>query len=129
MNNDFVKFDSEVHTVEHNILHHRNIISPFSNYEFINNSDSISEIFIDKSYGYAYDDYYLKKGAAVYGQLEKLPEYSGDSLSNYGFLRVPFRKIPRIWVNNLLELNDILANIKSLDENLVVHLRWIFRRP
>jgi hypothetical protein len=123
MNSDFIKFDSEIHTVEHNILHHRNIISPFSNFNIINDNDSLSEVFIDKSYGYAYDDYFLKKNAALYGQLHKLPEYSGDSLSNYGFLRVPFRKIPRVWVNNLLELNNIIKNIESLDKNLVIHLR------
>lgn len=123
MNKDFLLFDPFVHSVENNILHHKNIISPFSNYGKVEPLQTKNRIFIDSSYGYSFEENYLKNGAALYGELAHLPDYSGDELNNMGFLRVPFRKIPRVKVNDLMDLRNIISGIKLVDPNLRIHFR------
>lgn len=122
----FIPFDSRIHTSEQNVLTYRNIVSPFCDLSQINNEHSEGKAYIDENYGLVYDDYYLAKDAFIYGQVDKIPEYSGDHLANQGFLRVPFRKIPKILVNNRAELMAILSGIESRDPDLVVLYRGQF---
>src|ERR1700722_18229601 len=60
---------------------------------------------------------------AIYGKTVDLPSYSGDHLANDGFLRVPFRRIPRRIVPTRREIEAILASITSADDNLRILLR------
>lgn len=125
--NGFRLFNSRENTVEHNIITYRNIISPFSNTANIVAAKANGEVFVDENYGFVYDDYYLKGQTSIYGELNLLPPYSGDHLANYGFLRVPFRKIPRVWIDNKQQLMNIVASIQSDDPNIVVLYRGQFQ--
>src|ERR1700761_5294246 len=70
-------------------------LNEFSAFTNLSAVESVSDqIIVDRNYGLAYTEMKLLP-AAIYGAAEDLPAYSGDSLSNHGFLRVPFRRIPR----------------------------------
>lgn len=97
-----------------------NEYSAFANpYEIVRASD---EVMVDRHYGLAYNRLEFRP-AAIYGRTEDLPEFSGDSLANYGFLRVPFRRIPRRIVRSRTEIEELIANIKSGDPNLQMLFR------
>lgn len=125
--NGFRQYNKKEHTVEHNVITYRNIISPFSNPENIFAEKTNGEVLVDENFGFVYDDYYLKGQTSIYGEADQLPLYSGDYLANYGFLRVPFRKIPRVWIDNKVELMNIVNGIKSNDPNIVVLYRGQFQ--
>jgi hypothetical protein len=97
-----------------------NEYSAFANcHEIVRASD---EVIVDRHYGLAYHRLEFRP-AAIYGWTEDLPDFSGDSLANYGFLRVPFRRIPRRIVRSRTEIEELLANIKFEDPNLQMLFR------
>lgn len=79
-------------------------------------------LIMDQYYGQVYHTMELRP-AAIYGRTDDLPEYSGDHLANNGFLRVPFRRIPRHVVGSRAEIEALLASIQSVDDNLVMLFR------
>lgn len=123
----FIQFNNIENSGELNIKTHRNIISPFANIDAISDKHSNGEIYVDENYGYVYDDFYIKGQTEIYGKADSLPMYSGDQIANYGFLRVPFRKIPRVWVNNRDERTAIINGLQSNDPNLVLLYRGQFQ--
>ncbi|WP_181257016.1 FRG domain-containing protein [Vibrio splendidus] len=106
-----------------NVYQYKNIISPFCNKEVTTNLSSTGNIVIDKNYGLTYDRELIQHHAAVYGYEEAIPDYSGDQLVTDGYLRVPFRKIPRINISNRVELDALLSSIESRDPNLKLLFR------
>jgi FRG domain len=95
-------------------------VSPFADrHHLARGSD---ELILDRQYGLAYHSMQLDP-AAIWARTSDLPSYSGDHLANFGFLRVPFRRIPRRIVHSRAEIEDLLAVIKSADPNL----RMLFR--
>src|SRR5712692_11523353 len=83
----------------------RNECSPFSDLSQVKDTPVADSIVVDSYYGQAYDAAFFDNVRAVYGEATILPEYSGDELANYGFLRVPFRRVPRCLVRNRKELD------------------------
>jgi hypothetical protein len=81
-----------------------------------------NNLIIDRYYGQCYHELELRP-AGIYGRTMDLPIYSGDHLANNGFLRVPFRRIPRRIVHSRTELEIILESISSADDNLQLLLR------
>lgn len=81
-----------------------------------------NDLIVDHYYGLSYETMELLP-AAIYGKTEDIPLYSGDSLSNDGFLRVPFRRIPRRIVRSRAEIEDLVGSIRSADENLRILFR------
>ena len=79
-------------------------------------------LIVDRYYGQAYHAMELTP-AAIYGRTAVHPSYSGDELANHGFLRVPFRRIPRRVVRSRAELEAILGGIRSADSSLRILLR------
>jgi FRG domain len=79
-------------------------------------------LIVDRYFGHAYHTM-EPRPAAIYGRTADLPVYSGDQLANDGFLRVPFRRIPRRVVHTLTEIKELLTVIRSADQNL----RLLFR--
>jgi hypothetical protein len=77
---------------------------------------------VDPFYGQVYD-----KGrefpSALYGRTDELPVYAGESFGNDGFLRVPFRRIPRIIMRSRIEFEAFVSIIKSADPNLMTLYR------
>jgi hypothetical protein len=67
---------------------------------------------LDTYYGQTFDalDH---PAAAFYGQTEALPESPFDALANEGFLRVPFRRIPRRSVASRAEIETIIARVTT----------------
>lgn len=106
-----------------NVLQYKNMISPFCNEEIISKINSNNINLIDSNYGLVYDESLIANNACVYGLTNKLPTYSGDQLANYGFLRIPFRKIPRIKLKNRTELNNFIQAIEIRDKNLILQFR------
>jgi len=81
-----------------------------------------NELIIDRHYGLAYHAMELRS-SAIWGSTADLPEYSGDHLGSAGFLRVPFRRIPRCVVRSRAEIERLVAGIRSADPSL----RMLFR--
>lgn len=106
-----------------NVLQHKNLISPFCNKSVTTNLTSSQSTVIDNNYGLTYDRELITNNAVVYGYEEGIPDYSGDQLVTDGYLRVPFRKIPRIDVSNRTELDTLLSSIESRDPNLKLLFR------
>jgi hypothetical protein len=97
-----------------------NEISPFCDPSLIDRESD--ELILDQYYGQVYNVMPLRP-AAIYGRTSELPAFNCDQLSNDGFLRVPFRRIPRRVVRNRAELEWIVGSIQSTDENLRVQFR------
>jgi hypothetical protein len=79
-------------------------------------------IMVDRHYGLVYTEMELLP-VAVYGKTDDLPAYSGDELANYGFLRVPFRRIPRRIVHSRKDVESIVGSIHSADTKLRILYR------
>jgi hypothetical protein len=79
-------------------------------------------LIVDQYYGHAYHPMEIRP-AAIYGRTTDLPDYSGDHLANDGFLRVPFRRIPRVIVRSRAEIEELLASFRSADDNLQMLFR------
>jgi len=94
--------------------------SPFTDREAL--GQRRDELIVDRYYGQAYHAMELRS-AGIYGRTADLPAYSGDQLANHGFLRVPFRRIPRRVVHTRAEIEALLASIRSGDDNLRIQLR------
>ena len=107
---------------ELNVLQYKNMISPFCK-ENILTLKSNSTLVVDNNYGLVYDEVLINSKCAIYGDADKIPMYSGDQLENLGYLRVPFRKIPRIKLNNQQELNELLSMFEVKDKNLKLQFR------
>lgn len=118
---DFGRYIDEGH--EQNVHQYKNIISPFCNENTLTKISSKGESIIDSNYGLVYDKELIEQNALVYGDHNRIPDYSGDELSNAGFLRVPFRKIPRININNRQELDSLIKSIERRDSNLELLFR------
>lgn len=95
-------------------------VSPFANPDQIVRSGD--RFFVDHYYGQVYREMEVRP-AAIYGPTRRLPAYAGDQLANDGFLRVPFRKVPRRIVRSREELDNIVNNIYSANDVL----RTLFR--
>ena len=80
-------------------------------------------LIVDSFYGQLYDQMPLD-ARAIYGPTDELPAYDIDRLSNHGFLRVPFRRIPRRVVHSPQELLKVLEPlILTLYKRGVVYFR------
>lgn len=106
-----------------NVFQFKNMISPFCNERIVLDSKESDNALLDINYGMVYDEVLISNEAVVYGYTDKIPPYSGDSLSNYGFLRIPFRKIPRIKLSSRKELDSFINSIQNRDKNLVLQFR------
>lgn len=105
---------------ELNLQRYRNDISPFSEVE--NARGEGAGLFVDTHYGLTYDEPFLGV-RALYGATEALPAYGVDRLATMGFLRVPFRRIPRIRIRNQNELDAFIGGMESKDKNLRILYR------
>ncbi|ALI98584.1 FRG domain-containing protein [Rufibacter tibetensis] len=106
-----------------NVQQYKNIISPFCNERNVSKAKRNNNTLIDSNYGLVYDEELITEEAVVYGYTESIPMYSGDQLENYGFLRIPFRKIPRILLKSRAELDNFINSIENRDENLLIQYR------
>lgn len=70
------------------------------------------ELLVDTYYGQAFD-FAVFEESAIYGETGELPEYPLDVLANYGFLRVPFKRIARCLVRGRDELEGVLAEASA----------------
>jgi hypothetical protein len=97
-----------------------NEISPFTNRQSL--PSQTGDLIVDKFYGQAYRGMPIVP-AGIYGKTNELPEFSGESIANYGYLRVPFRRIPRRLVKSRAEIEAILNSLQSADPDLKLLLR------
>lgn len=104
-----------------NIERFRNECSPFSR---IGPGTPVLDgcILVDSYYGQAFD-FQIREESAVYGATQELPAYLSDKHADRGFLRVPYRRIPRFWVHNRHELEAILALARHYHPGAEVLLR------
>src|SRR5579872_7403892 len=65
------------------------------------------DLVVDENYGLVYDDWVLDD-TAVYGRSDGLAPGPLDTQATLGFLRVPFRRIPRISVTTVAEIESVL---------------------
>ena len=109
--------------LERGVYQYKNVISPFANQEIIKKVKKNKQLAVDENYGLVYDRSLVHVPAHIYGKESDIPFYSGDQLENFGFLRVPFRKIPRIKINNRDELDRFVNSIELRDPNLKLLFR------
>jgi hypothetical protein len=104
---------SEMHA-QRNLQPYRNEFSPFSGVDRMKpeTASASPAVVADSYYGQTYNAW-QGEGRAIYGRTDDLPEYAGDHLANEGFLRVPFRRIPRCLVADRRELLGIVSSIGS----------------
>ncbi len=105
--------------MEHNIQYARNEASPFSDIDKLQGA-SDGRILVDTYYGLTYDSWVEKEPVSPYGRTAEFPEFAGDQLANLGFLRVPFRRVPRRLVKNRTELEQIINSVYSKDPSVTV---------
>ena len=68
------------------------------------------DLLIDPAYGLIYDQAFANT-VGLYGRSTEIPQMPGDELANVGFLRVPFRRVPRRRLRSRAELDRIVAAI------------------
>ncbi len=91
-----------------NVARWRNECSP---YAIMRSRQSGPRLVIDTYYGRAFD-FPLHENYGVYGITEALPDAPGCELANHGFLRLPYRKIPRFDVGSRAEMDRLLKNVR-----------------
>ncbi|WP_299676314.1 FRG domain-containing protein [uncultured Dokdonia sp.] len=95
-----------------NISRYRNTFSPYSEIDKITKITPKKHVHIDKYYGLAYD-HWIEEGGAFYGKTDKMEFYGIDHKADMGFLRIPFRRIPRISIKKHDDINSILHDLKK----------------
>ena len=105
--------------VELNIRRFRNQVSPFGN---LSNNGPAGPIMIDTYYGLPYDSSVMRAGA-IYGPTDALPPSTIDGLATDGFLRVPFRRIPRIRIRNESQLRAFVNTLSAAEDEMRFYFR------
>ena len=100
---------------ELNLQRHRNEVSPFA--ELPRTSLPNDPLYVDTHYGLVYNGVFLES-TALYGPTDALPSYGADVLADLGFLRVPFRRLPRIRMRHQADLDRFVSMIRSEDPKL-----------
>ncbi len=106
---------SEAANPWHNLEHFRNECSPLSGVE-TPRPRTDGKLFVDSQYGHAFD-FLLTESSAVYGFTESLAAMSQQS--ELGYLRVPYRCIPRIRVRSRSEVDAIVDTVRARHGGLV----------
>lgn len=94
-----------------NLRPHLNTFSPFSRVDRVPESSEESLV-VDENYGLIYNAWF-HRAPGLYGLTEALPVGPLDHLATYGFLRTPFRRIPRIAVESIQQVRGVVANIRE----------------
>lgn len=89
-----------------------NQISPFQSEFFSMQIDGEVEVYVDQYYGNCYQSPLLDSGE-IYGATNLFPKSEMDVLENNGYLRVPFRRIPRRIIKSRNELTQITSYIRE----------------
>ena len=98
---------SDLAKLENNFERNINEFSPFSAAIL----PGASEWFVDSFFGQVYTGVSVhSKG--IYGITNEMPNYPEDELANFGYLRVPFRKIPRRIVKTKAELYALVGSLR-----------------
>ena len=100
----------DVAELKNNCERNINEFSPFSTTILPGSSDW----FVDSFFGQVYTGVSMQS-EGIYGTTAEMPDYPEDKLANFGYLRVPFRKIPRVIVNTLRNFSAIKADITRPD--------------
>lgn len=77
---------------------------------------------IDALHGYMWN-YQLEPGDAVYGRTEAFPADPLDRLSNGQYVRVPYRRVPRIRVGSVQALREIESSLRTINSSRSVMWR------
>jgi hypothetical protein len=80
------------------------------------------DFIVDERYGQVYESW-VESARGVYGITEQLPISGFDRFANRGFLRVPFRRIPRIGVPDRKTLGNLLNSWRRSNPDVVMLLR------
>lgn len=107
--------------VELNLRPHSNIFSPFSRVDRAVKTSEKSLV-VDENYGLIYDDWF-HRAPGLYGQTEVLPGGPLDHLATEGFLRTPFRRIPRIAVESPQKVRETVEIIRELSTDRTLLFR------
>jgi hypothetical protein len=78
-------------------------------------------LLVDSFYGQAFD-FEIEGGRAVYGAAPDLPPYPGEERS-FGFLRIPYRRIPRVAVASRAELEALVESVRQRRDGQGILLR------
>ena len=106
--------------VSRNLGYVINEFSPYCDPLLIDCSND--DLIVDRYYGQVYSRMPLNS-AALYGRTPALPAFNCEQLENDGFLRVPFRRIPRCVVRSRAEIEELVGRIQSPDPNLKIQYR------
>lgn len=94
---------------EHGLAPFRNEVAPSA---VIADRSPGDGLLVDPAYGLMYDEVF-SNSTGLYGRSAEIPVMPGDELANYGFLRVPFRRVPRRKVKSRAELDAIASGFNG----------------
>jgi len=108
---DLVEIDEGVlrEGAEQGLAFLRNVVSPDA---IIGRSEGAPGLMMDPAYGTLFDRE-LIDSCGLYGRSSELPTMPEDQLANRGFLRVPYRRVPRRLLSGRDELDAITAGIET----------------
>lgn len=104
-------------------IHFEDNIAPLGNevssgvLSFENVEDISGQLIVDSYFGQCYQRNF-DTAEGIYGHSDELLDRL-SSFANYGYLRVPFRKIPRRRVSSTLELGQCIAEIRKFEKDVV----------
>ena len=99
---------SDVAELENNFERNINEFSPFSGAIL---PGAASDWFVDSFFGQVYTGVSVNS-KGIYGITNEMPHYPEDELANFGYLRVPFRKIPRRIIKSKAELYALVHSLR-----------------
>jgi hypothetical protein len=97
----------DVAEFENNFERNINEFSPFSGPVL----PGASDWFVDSFFGQLYTGVSIHS-EGIYGITSEMPHYPEDKLANFGYLRVPFRRIPRRIIKSKTELYALVGSLR-----------------
>ncbi|MEO1098854.1 MAG: hypothetical protein AAFX57_14055 [Bacteroidota bacterium] len=95
-----------------NLRPHINVISSHFDFSKAAVSRPSNQFVVDRNYGLTYNEHiHLLRG--IYGTSHNIPDPFLAAKSNMGFLRIPFKKIPRISISSTQELEGYIRQIQK----------------
>lgn len=103
------------------LKHQLNELSPFIELPTVGSSVP-RNLIVDEFYGQVYESW-VEDSRGAYGITDELPISGFDRFANCGFLRVPFRRIPRIALPDRKTLGAVLMRWRRANPDVVMLLR------
>jgi hypothetical protein len=115
----------ETEDTRRNTEYFRNECSPFSSVE-LPQRRSDAKLLVDSQYGRAFD-FLLAYEAALYGRTDDLAAAHKSGAGAFGYLRVPYRCVPRRYVTSRAEVEAVLDDLRDKAKGSLTDVHILLR--